>query len=1473
MDPMQLEMMQDLIQPGIIPGMLPGMFAPASAGASNLSAMANPANPYTPYGSLSRGIPAGTPFQDVSALAPLNLQQYGVGGVLAGIVGNEYMNRTLAGQGLIPMGNAGSYRQAQQTRQYSAMQQRVHQQLATQDADSIYRTLRGGAALAGMPFNEQQRAAAQALSQDIASFSPVLARMAPGLLDDLAGEKGSVLALSTQMMEANRYRVDPRTGRMGYSTESNRDSAKEVFDTMFSKDNMARMQGLRAGEVGQMYRELAAEGLAGTTGNLRERTIGALQSARDSGVNLAELGAGAGVKMSADTNLQSLSNEDLSKLRKNEGIQAKLTQADTRQITDRLQSYVGSIAAMREVFGENGDPNAPMPKLINSLRALTSGQMQAFDGARLNTMVRDVQAMSQVSGKSVDQLVAMNQAANQANANALGPTYGRYGVQFDHTSTKLGVAAGMSMAQLGGATGFGALNRQQVEQTAQQQYANSLNSEMFNALGAVTRLEQAGGFAENEAGREMKAALAAIDAKAENYTYTDDNGKSVTKQVPTRESEFRAIISRGAAKGVSASDFNMMLSDRTSNLRSMAETPERQDAVQAQQANEVNRRISLSVANRFSGSESLAQIKDTAQRRNVGAALSEAALTATENLTLEQLQDSKQRNSIIADAIKAEAKTKGLNLSDAEALQMAATSFGSREQALQFYYNTDATGYAQTNSKRVRENIEEQRSNVAIQAKINQAMSGLGPKGSGLNRAVTALQRQGDLGEEADIPTLLGDIFGAGPDLDSSELSPRLVKIRDRNKGIEEKRVQLASASPADKARLLNEIDKEIAELRKDVTAARDFSNSAGLTDVDNLFNRADINNANRAGRELTTLSRNDQVRALTKYSEITAADINAASDTKLTDQDYLTLGAIENKKALERADELAQGDIENLPKEAQERYATLIANGLSESAAREQIRQGFRAGVGSAEAQAANLKSKLGNNVTVGDLSGDVERQREIIRGRRANTELVPTFDQAAARREEMRKDSKAKPRLTAAEYKQLSAKDRKAYDEYEQNMLQQAESQLLAENQLKALGLFGEKDSLMASKDTILGMEKLDPKFREELAAATPRERSEIVAKYLAKEQAELFYGKDEQDIEQKRINARNQAGTAAGKRSAQKIESNIQALSELRREFASDDKAVARGGEAAVQAIAKSRQAEEDLRLQANAYFGGDVGLMLSNKAAMTDAGVARAKKEFAALSDNEKVAIAQRLKAAGRNNVDSTKLTEQDYKFYLSLRADDAVKVMADTPAALAAAANKENDSPEFKALTPEQITERANKTGIQEERKKDLGLESLNVIATAFGAKDDKEKQDIKQQLAGKGYNTKANLSMIAKSLKHLEGVGDKDTLSINKLDKLTDEFYAADTEEKRENLAKKYKMTSSDLSRMMAQTSILGLRDSDKELTLAEFNKKLAEVGERDVAKDVERNEARTMRLNGTVKIVGDINGQATFSDVTGITG
>jgi hypothetical protein len=1320
MDPTQLSWMQDATQ-GMFPG---GFFTPHPAGGAGY--LAQLAQGYSPP-------IQGNALPDTSPLAPFNLQQFGIGGMLASGIGNAYLSNQMQQHGLLPMGNAGSYMQAYRSREHLQMKNAVSSGVAGQDTEGIYRTLRGAAALAGVPFDRKQREAARNMSETISSLGPMLSMVAPDFMDAISGEKGSVQAMAGQMMEANRYRADPVTGRMGYSAESNKNLVNNVFENLFSRDNLAQMNGMRAGDMGQAYRQLSAEGLVGPTGSLRDRTIQSLQQGREQGMDLKAIGAKVGVNIEDNTNLASLSNEQLSKLRKDSSVAAKMGKDDARQISDQLQNYVGSLSAIREVFGENGDPNAPVPKLINALKAMTSGQMQKFTPGQLTSMVRDMQAMSQLSGKSIDQLAAMNQYANTQNAQMMGA----HGVHFNPTALKVGTTTGMAFAEHGGATGFGALNREQAEQASIGLFARGMGSEMSNTLGALTRIEEAGGFSENQAGREMKAALAAADAGAKTYTFVDDKGNSQTKNTPTREGEFRSMVGRGAVNGMNTSDFNQMLGDRTSNLRALSTNEERQQAAMRQQPAEIARQIARTTGNRLSSNKALQeQVADPKQRAEIAAALGKAATDATDELSMEQLQDPKQRNRAIADAIQTEAANRGVVLSEAEAQNMAATSFGQRESVLRNKLGMDATSYAQVHGKAVRESREEKQAEVSARAGLNEAMSGLGPKGSILQRFSTALQKQGDRGGEADLSTLMGDMFAGDMDVAAARLNKPLESVRSRQSKIESLTNKLQGATPEEKKNIQKEIKEETELLKKDVATSREMAESLGLMDKEGQFNQADIAKGKEAARELDHFNRMEQVRVSGATATVTDLERKDAGATKLTDGDLRVIAEKDRTKKLQEADKIAAGDIKKMSPEAKDTYDKAIASGATPEAARARVKEKLRNDVVSVEARAREMREELGADATVGSLA-DKEVQDAIIQRRRGDAELRPTAKAVEDRAELMRKGIEGQQaKLTKEQVDALDPNARKEYNANEKKLRQQSEDQLIAENQLRSLGILGAEETLSGKGTDIAkyaGLKGADKdQLRKDLTAAKSEDRAAIVSKYIDNKQVEQFFGKTEADVTKKRDASNAYAASAEGKRAAQDTEARLGSISDMRREFLSDAKAVSRGGARAIIAAKQSRESEEELQAMANKYFEGDVGKMVSSGGtAMSEKAYAQVKTDFGKLTDAEKTTITERLKAAGQDVGKSwlggSNLTEKHYAAYLSLKSKDLVGKMKDSVEGMAGGASQTYED----LLKPTDAT----KTMAQEmfgkgaTEAQTTGLQALSSAATLKGA-------DLKQITAG-----------------------------------------------------------------------------------------------------------------------------------------
>src|SRR5262245_49536732 len=161
----------------------------------------------------------GMPFHDMLSVA----------GPMGPMAAQAGLRRLMSGIGYTPMGFSGvnvydricnfQHTQAQNTAMMEAAQR---------DREQMMRTMRGMAAVAGVPWGAEQRRLAGGLADAFTYAAPMLAQARPDLLDQLAGATGSQAVMTQRMFEASRFRMDPVTGRMGLSAESVQAAARGV---------------------------------------------------------------------------------------------------------------------------------------------------------------------------------------------------------------------------------------------------------------------------------------------------------------------------------------------------------------------------------------------------------------------------------------------------------------------------------------------------------------------------------------------------------------------------------------------------------------------------------------------------------------------------------------------------------------------------------------------------------------------------------------------------------------------------------------------------------------------------------------------------------------------------------------------------------------------------------------------------------------------------------------------------------------------------------------------------------------------------------------------------------------------------------------------------------------------------------------------------------------------------------------------
>jgi hypothetical protein len=1173
MDPIQLQLLQ---QAAASAGM-PGMYAPAVGGGASM--LAQLADAYQPA-------VAGTTYPNLAPLAGLQLEQYGPIGGLIGAVGGQAMFSVLAQQGMLARGNAGSYMQAYQTREFFKSRRQLAAAVSQQDAEGIYRTLRGAAALAGMPFDADQREAARSLSSTIADLLPSIAQFSPqaadAIYDAVSGPRGSVQSLALQMLEANRYRIDPTTGRIGFSVAANQQLAEDVFKVMFADDNIAKMQGLRASDIGRLYKELSTEGLVGAApGNIRERTIQALLASEVEGLDLTQAAKDQGVTLAPGTNLESLSNAELMKLRENSAVKTKLNQSEVRQITDQLQGYVDALAAMREVFGENGNPNAPVPKLIGMLKGLTSGQMQKFEPAQLNTIVRDMQAMSQLSGKSVDQIVAMTQTANAINAQILGD---QYGVHFNPEATKIGMTTGMAFSEVGGATGFGALNREQTEQAAMSLYGRGMGSQLANTVGALARIERAGGFSGTDAGRALSAAFSALKAGSETYTYTRDDGTTVSGKTPMYEYEFMALASQGAINNMGTGDFGLMLTDRTANLRILGENPELSKIPFTMQFAEVNTKISKNLTSLLAGNPAFSG------KPGAAAILAERITKVADELSPRDIQDSATRQRLIEADVRATNKVLDLELNDEVISSLVELALGRREEVIFKNTGLDQSSWQQTNSRLVRESRNTQEAAVSARAAMNAAMSGLGRPGSITQKFFEALQAQGASGAAADIPSLLADTFGIGPDLNTQELESKVQAIKESFDKVNELTAELQGANPEKRAEIANEIKIETSKLNASVAAFRKLSEDYGLLPDENRFNLEDQAKAKQAVRETEFLLEENLIKKAVLVTNVTDADLAANKDLKLQVQDIEMVRRALYEQSLKAAEAQAEtaidtGNFQGLPEDAEQKFKDL-QNELNPEVAKSRFIEYMRNQVGAMRKLAINAQ-------LLGDIK-DPEIQRSVLQSRRARaTNLSVLPGDIKARVDELRGTPEGQQVKSKEELDQLSLEDKKAYTEKERELNLRAESELIAERFARSLGLFTSENKLTEDPSKFVNLTQAQ---QTELSKAAPADRGSLLRKFAIQASIEKLSGP--LDESQRRAVDAQISGT---ENTASDLSKNFEVISSVLSQYSQDPLALIVGGATGNANYNSAFKAVSALQELAKDYYNNDIGRMLLDSGA--------------------------------------------------------------------------------------------------------------------------------------------------------------------------------------------------------------------------------------------------------------------------------
>lgn len=832
------------------------------------------------YEPMARGIP----FQRTFPLQGLPFVGGG-GGMLGSAVGmaaTPFVQQMMGQAGMVPMGvgHDQNVYDLLMNQRYTQMQMQAMRQAADSDRQAIFQTFRGLAAVTGTPFGAELRRATNALTSTAVMAAPMFAEMMPEFMDQLGGARGSATVMALRMMQAGRYRTDPVTGRMGMSPESAGGMANRLMEDLYAPEAIGRMQGLRAGQVGGLFQELQARGMLGTgaaatpggTGALgndvRSQVIRALQDLNmDRPGDLRQSAGRLGVDLSRGP--QGLSGTDLDKLQADPMVSDRLRAFDTERVKRSLKAYTGAVAAMRDIFGDLGRPNAPMQELVSGLEALTMGSMSQIDPARLGIMARQTANLARQTGVGLDNALMLQQhAAARAQQMGIEPVFA-----VQATQGALGFGGAYRAQGHAAHTAWGAMNADQVQQLDTNLRVQAASSDMANRMAVALRTgETIGGFrAGSQAGRYVAAVRAGLNQ------FQDEGGQ--LRSVNMSDAEFLHMMTtaqdtRGRPANVGEGDVRTMLGEAGTN-REFVERHRLTDIVRRAQGPDdvhpfVAHRLQETLYSRLRDQMVRQGVADPeASRRAQGLAV-DASRRATERmfqLSTEEFSDTGTRNRLMGDILRDELRQSGV-LRDMDPTDRQQWL---RQTAEQFYGHANtalaasrysAFGNLQnvhrlTNQTTLNE-ADRQQMQARFTGEMQEAMAPLG-RGTILSRAVDALQNVRSDDPQAMLKVLGQALGGVRTDDINRALMPAFRKVLDRREMVEalQRRVQ-AEQNPEERVGLMQQLETSRRELTYQATMLAQTGEQFGMFSADSLGHE-DIARAARSTAGLMT-ARNDIV-------------------------------------------------------------------------------------------------------------------------------------------------------------------------------------------------------------------------------------------------------------------------------------------------------------------------------------------------------------------------------------------------------------------------------------------------------------------------------------------------------------------------------------------------------------------------------------------------------------------------------------
>lgn len=608
-------------------------------------------------------------------------------------------------------------------------QQQAMQFAAKADQHTYQDILHGWSNMTGSRWDERAQQTAATMAKDFSALTPIFAQLFPELVDAVHGSRGSAVVMAQRMHRAGQHAIDPITGRVGLSATSAGTLAEEIFNQRFGPGaNLAEMRGMTAGQSGALYDELLQRGQLGPSiGRFdRQQQIESLAQTHLSDDEINRIAERSGKSPSAirqtQRQLQTMQVEgpltDLKQLDKMAGLDDMMRSFDAHKIGDRLRNLSGAVSAMRDIFGDEGRPNAPMREIIAGLEHLTQSNLANSSPAEMELMVRQTQALARGTGVSMTTVAGLT-AHTAALTDRLGLDR-----SFAAQATQGALAFGGGVNDAGrlDIPTYSSLSKDELILLDKQLRTHAAASPIVNQMNAVLRMVDEGIITDENSPAAKYAA--AIKSGQTTFEY---QGQQVS--VGLNQGAMMQLLSESGVNTFTAQSF----------LRAPHANQEYGARYRTQ---DVGRQLQAEIDAlpifKYGFGGAIGGVLDSLGRgspetlkasRAAGYKVAQAVLAMPEDI----YRDTDKRNAAIARHIKSALAEQGQVVTDAEALQMATAGWGQVDQVIRSRPETagygGAIGVLQAQSKQIMGAAQARAADARTEADLQRSLSGIGRAG------------------------------------------------------------------------------------------------------------------------------------------------------------------------------------------------------------------------------------------------------------------------------------------------------------------------------------------------------------------------------------------------------------------------------------------------------------------------------------------------------------------------------------------------------------------------------------------------------------------------------------------------------------------------------------------------------------------------------------------------------------------------